>query len=117
MGERSSFLSSPSMTTLADKMGDYRCSDEAATLSLAILFMYTSTIFAFLILTIFGDYLGRKNAIVIGLIATIGGLIITLVSPSLFMAAAGLFIALSGIQWAFSISFIFISETVAESHR
>lgn len=103
--------------TLAEKMGDYRCAEEASILSFAILFMYTSTIFAFLILTIFGDFMGRKNAIIIGLIATIGGLVVTLVSPSLFIAAAGLFVALSGAQWAFSISFIFISETVAESHR
>ena len=107
--QRSKFLSTPTLRTLADKMGDYRCSEEAATLSLAILFMYLSTIFAFLILTVFGDHLGRKKVIIIGLITMIGGLIMTLFSPTLFMAAGGLFIALGGVQWAFSVSFIFIS--------
>lgn len=111
--QRLEFLQVPSLITLADKMGDYRCSDEASTLSLAILIMYLSAIFAFLILTLFGDLLGRKKVIVIGLIVMILGLIVTIFSPFLFVAAAGMFIALSGVQWAFSISFMFISETVA----
>ena len=111
------FLSSPTMTTLADKMGDYRCSGESATLSLAILFMYLSIIFAFLILTVFGDYFGRKKVIVAGLITMLIGLVVTLLAPSLAIAIVGMFIAMTGVQWAFSVSFLFISETVAESHR
>lgn len=54
---------------------------------------------------------------IIALASTLLGLGITIFSVSLFMAIAGLFIAMSGVQWAFSLSFMFISETVAESHR
>ena len=79
--------------------------------------MYSSIIFAFLLLALFGDCFGKKKVFVMGLLATFIGLGLTLFSVNLWMAIAGLFIAISGVQWAFSLSFIFISETVAESHR
>ena len=97
------------METLANQMGDYRCDSEAATLSLAILFMYLSTILAYLVLSILGDYIGRKTFIMLGLLIMIIGIIWTLFSNSLFLAAAGLFFGLTGVQWSFSVSFVFIS--------
>ena len=97
------------MESLANQMGDYRCDSEAATLSLAILVMYSSTILAYIILSIVGDYIGRKTFIILGLIIMNVGIIWTIFSDSLFLAAAGLFVGLSGAQWSFSISFVFIS--------
>ena len=105
------------MITLANELGDFRCDSGAATLSLAILLIYVSNIVGYLIISIFGDFVGRKKIIIAGIIITIVGIIWTLLSDSLFLAATGLFFGLMGVQWAFSISFIFISETVAESMR
>jgi MFS family permease len=79
--------------------------------------MYSSTIFAYMVLSIFGDYIGRKRFILLGLVTTTAGIMVTLFATNLFMASAGLFVGLTGAQWAFSVSFVFISETVAESHR
>ena len=90
-------------------MGDFRCDSEAATLSLAILFMYMSTIFAYLVLSLIGDLIGRKTFIIIGLVTMIIGIVWALLANSLFLAAAGLFVGLAGVQWAFSVSFVFIS--------
>ena len=107
--ERKRFIPKRTMLTLANEMGDYRCDSEATTLSLAILFMYMSTIFAYLVLSIVGDLIGRKTFIILGLVTMIIGIIWAILANSLFLAAAGLFIGLAGVQWAFSVSFVFIS--------
>jgi MFS family permease len=114
---RQPYIPENSMMTLADKLGDYRCNTEAATLSLAISFIYASTIFGYVVLCVLGDYMGRKKIVVAGLVLMVAGITISLFAEELFVAAAGLFLGFVGIQWAFSISFIFISETVAESYR
>jgi MFS family permease len=115
--QRHPFVPLPSMSTLANNLGDYRCEEEAAILSLHISFMYANGIVAFILLSVLGEWLGRKKVIVIGMIVMIGGIALALFSTSLLMAVAGLFVGLVGAQWHFNVGLVYISETVAESHR
>jgi MFS family permease len=105
------------MSTLASKLDDYRCDAEAVGLNIAISLMYTNSIAAFVVLFFIGEWLGRKRIIVLGLVMMVGGIVLTLFSENLVMGMAGLFIGMIGVQWHFNVSLIYISETVAESHR
>lgn len=71
--------------------------------------MYLSAVLAYIILTIFGDYLGRKRLMQLGLIFVLGGLAITNWAVNLIMGALGMLICCLGCEWIYTISLLFIS--------
>jgi MFS family permease len=79
--------------------------------------MYVNSTFAFIALSILGEWLGRKKIIVAGQLMMVGGIVLTILSTNLVMAIVGLFIGMVGLQWQFNVCLVYISETVAESHR
>jgi MFS family permease len=79
--------------------------------------MYLGNVAGFFIITLVGDFFGRKMLLVSNLLACVVGLLLTIFCVDLTMAAAGLFLMTLGIQNAFNVCFYFISETVSESHR
>lgn len=79
--------------------------------------IYSSTVVSYFLLAVLGDYLGRKNFLIFGLVLTILGLVIALLSPNLIMGASGTFISCLGSQWIYFLAMMFISETVSESLR
>jgi MFS family permease len=115
--QRLSFIPNISISSLANQLGDFRCNVEAAELSLAVSFIYANGMCAYFVLSLVGDYLGRKRQILIGLFLTSGGITLAFFSESLAMAAVGIFFALAGTQWFSSGSFFYISETVGEPSR
>jgi MFS family permease len=115
--QRLAFIPDASISSLANKLGDYRCPAEAADLSLAMSFIYANGMCAFFVLSLVGDYLGRKRQILIGLLLTTGGITLAFFSNYLAIAAVGIFLGLAGTQWFSSGSFFFISETVGEQSR
>ena len=51
---------------------------------------------SYLLLTFYGDYLGRRTFLMIGVIALVVGLLISVNSENLYVAVAGLFLAFFG---------------------
>ena len=95
---RSPFIpNNPTMISLANEFGDYRCDEEKLQLDFIITLMYVGNVVGFLGLTLVGDMFGRKN----------------LMFGNLTMAGIGLFISTCGIQNAFNICFYYIAETVS----
>jgi MFS family permease len=76
--------------------------------------IYSSTVFSYLLLAIFGDYLGRKKFMIIGLLLTIGGILISIFAVNLLMGAMGMFIGSLGTLWLYSISMLYVTETVSD---
>lgn len=69
------------------------------------------------VVTLIGDFVGRKRLILGNAFLFLTGLLLTVFSVNLVMAGIGLFIGLSGLQNAFNIEFNFIAEQVSESCR
>lgn len=105
------------MNTLPDKFGDYRCPEEQGNIDLAVLLMYASSLVAYLLLAVFGDYLGRKRIMQIGLILTLGGILGCIFSPLLILAAVGMLISCWGCEWIYTIGLLFISQTIGQKYR
>ena len=84
------------MSTLATQHGDFRCSEEATHVNLAIFIMYSSIVIAFVLLTFFGECIGRKSFILVGLITAIAGILFAILAPNIILAAVGLLIGLTG---------------------
>lgn len=101
------------MSTMANQFGDYRCASESSLVDFAVMLIYSSTIFSYLLLSIFGDFLGRKNFMIFGLTLTIAGIILSIFSVNLIMGAIGMFASCLGTQWLYSVSLMYISETVS----
>lgn len=79
--------------------------------------IYSSTAISFFLLAVFGNYLGRKKFMIFGLVLTIVGLVFALLSDTLILGAIGLFVSCLGTQWIYTLSLLYISETVSESLR
>ena len=84
------------MRTISNQFGDYRCRDEQNTVDGMILLVYSSLTMSYLLLTFYGDYLGRRTFLMIGVIALVVGLLISVNSENLYVAVAGLFLAFFG---------------------
>lgn len=111
---RSPFIpNNPTMISLANEFGDYRCDEEKLQLDFIITLMYVGNVVGFLGLTLVGDMFGRKNLMLGNLIICALGLAITIFCANLTMAGIGLFISTCGIQNAFNICFYYIAETVS----
>ena len=116
-GNRANYLPTPSMYTLANKFGDYRCSDVASTINTSILIMFIGTIIAYLFMSILGGYFGRKTFMIIGAFSSIIGTLVAVVASSIYFASVGLLIGSFGGQILFNIGFTIISEIVIEEKR
>jgi len=79
--------------------------------------MYSSSLLAYFLLAAFGDYLGRKRIIQIGMLLTIGGIVGCLFSFNLILAAVGMLVSCWGCEWIYTIGLMFITETVGEKYR
>jgi MFS family permease len=79
--------------------------------------MYSSTTLAYIVLAIFGDFLGRKRFVQIGMIMVLAGMAITIFSVNLLMGSLGMLICCFGCEWIYTTSLLFISETVDEKHK
>jgi len=84
------------MNTISNQFGDYRCSAEQKIVDGMVLLIYSSLTLSYLLLTFYGDYLGRKTFLVIGVSCIVIGLVISVTSVNLYIAVAGLFIAFFG---------------------
>jgi MFS family permease len=115
--KREPYVPTPSMYSLANEFGDYRCAKEKMELDFVITMMYVGTVVGFLGLTLAGDLVGRKLLMVVCLGINVVGLLLVIFCANIEMAAFGLFLSTVGIQNAFNVCFYFLSETVAESHR
>ena len=105
------------MSTMANKFGDYRCPIDSQQLDISVMIIYSSAIVAYVILTFFGDYLGRKRLKQIGLLLVLGGLAMTIFSVNLVMGSVGMMISCLGCEWIYTMSLLFISETVSNRYR
>ena len=74
--------------------------------------MFTGHLVGFLVLTIFGDYLGRWWLMFSNLVLSLAGLLISVFGTSLEMATLGLFLTLFGIRNCFILCFNFITESM-----
>lgn len=54
---------------------------------------------------------------IFGLILTIGGILLSILSANLMMGAIGMLGSCLGTQWLYSVSLMYISETVSEEYR
>jgi MFS family permease len=115
--ERGPYIPSPSINTLGNKFGDYRCQDEKLELEFVMTMMYVGNVVGFLGLTLVGDLMGRKRLMIGNLFVALLGLLITMFCVSLPMAAVGLFLVTCGIQNSFNVCFYFISETMSDHQR
>lgn len=97
------------METLANKFGDFRCSSESGTITLSILITYLGVIGGNALMTVSGDYFGRKTFIVAGLSVVIGGLFLTIFGSHIYMSSVGMMISIIGFQWIFCVSLTIIS--------
>ena len=71
--------------------------------------MYSSSLFAYFLLSAFGDYLGRKRIIQIGLALTIGGVLGCIFSFDMLLAAVGMLVSCWGCEWIYTIGLMFIT--------
>ncbi len=117
LAQRREYIPDSSMQTLASKFGDFRCSDEANTINIVILIMYVGLIFSYLLMSLFGDFFGRRTFVLIGALATILGTLFALFVKNLYLAAVGLLLGVFGVQVIYGISFNIISEIVKEEYR
>lgn len=51
---------------------------------------------------------------IIGLLLTIGGILISIFAVNLLMGAMGMFIGSLGTLWLYSISMLYVTETVSD---
>lgn len=65
-------------------------------ISLAVMIIYSSAIVAYIVLAVFGDYIGRKRLMQLGLFLVTGGLIMAIFSVNLEMGAVGMMISCLG---------------------
>ena len=79
--------------------------------------MYSGALVGIVMLSVFGDMVGRKKLLLFNMAFTIIGLVLTICSQNLLMAGWGMFMAIMGIKASHNITFIFISETVHQSFR
>lgn len=108
------FTPVPVMQTLCTKFGDFRCAEEYATINVVIMIMYSGTIIGYLILSLAGDYFGRKTFLITGLTLGSLGLVLTILSNNIYVSAIGLLISSIGNQTQFSINMNIITEVVGE---
>ena len=99
----------PTMISLANQFGDFRCPDEKLKLDFIITLMYIGNVAGFLGLTLVGDMLGRKMLMFVNLCICALGMTITIFCANLTMAGIGLFISTCGVQNAFNVCFYYIS--------
>ena len=117
LDERKWYLPAPSMHTLANKFGDYHCSDSSSIINTLILIMFAGMIVAYLFMSIFGDYFGRKTFIIAGLPISIIGILMAILVKNIYLASVGLLIGSFGTQIIFNICFTIISQIVVEEKR
>ena len=97
------------MNTLPVKFGDYRCPDTANLLNTSILIMFLGTVIAHVFIASFGDFIGRKEFILIGALVGISGIGFSLLAKDLFVASLCLAVGAFGLQIVFNIGFNIIS--------
>ena len=76
--------------------------------------MLSGKIFAFIIVSVIGNFYGKKNLIISGIVTSIFGFLLSLLTNTIFLVSFGLFIALLGIQTSIALSYVFLSEKVGE---
>lgn len=76
--------------------------------------MYVGIIISYLMMSLLGDYFGRKTFVIIGATASILGTLFALFINNLYLASLGLLLGVFGVQTIFGISFNIVSEIVAE---
>ena len=74
--------------------------------------MFVGHLVGFLVLTIFGDYLGRWWLMFSNLLTSLAGFLVCMFAGSIEMATAGLFFALLGVRNGFVICFNFLTESM-----
>ena len=71
--------------------------------------MFAGMIVAYLFMSIFGDYFGRKTFIIAGLPISIIGILMAILVKNIYLASVGLLIGSFGTQIIFNICFTIIS--------
>lgn len=102
---------------MADRFGDYRCSNTEYEIDLVISFMYGGTLVGIFAMTAFGEVIGRKKFIVIGMGLIVAGTFVATVSGWLWMSAIGLCAAMVGIKIANYVCMSYTAEIVSEKYR
>ena len=107
--ERGQYIRSPpSMISVSNKFGDYRCDPEAGELTLMMTLAYSGVVFCVLFMSIMGDIIGRKNLIFINLLMMIAGFLLIIACNSIWMAGAGLFLCVFGAKNNCNLTLIFM---------
>ena len=115
--QRLAYVPSPSMHTLGNEFGDYRCDSEELFLNLVQTMMYMGRIAGALSLTLLGDYFTRKSLFMANWCLALAGLTMINFSGGLIESGMWLFIAAVGVGNVFFMGFYFCSEEVGETYR
>lgn len=91
---RSPFIPEPSLHSMANKFGDFRCPEEAKTLTLVKTLFFAGTFAGIAFLALFGGRLSKVTLMKISCSCTILGMILVLTSSSLLMGSIGFFFCL-----------------------
>ena len=78
---RGGFRPVPSMRTIANKFGDYRCPEEKMIIDGVITIMYVGNVVGFLFITLIGGLLGRKMLLIINIGIVVVGLLLVILAP------------------------------------
>jgi hypothetical protein len=90
-------------------LGDYRCPEKWGELDNLIAIMFFGIAAGYLLLTFFGELVGKKMLMLVNLGFFIAGLGIVLLFPGKWeVVAGGLFLAVLGIGNAFLVCFTFL---------
>jgi hypothetical protein len=104
--------------SLANELGDYRCPSARDDLDNLIAIMFFGIAGGYLLLTLFGELVGKKTLMLINLICFMAGLLVVLLfSKEWGVVAGGLLLAVLGISNCYIICFMFLVETVERTAR
>lgn len=87
------------------------------TVNLVQTLMYSGIVIAIVLLSLFGNFISKKNIILFNSILILIGVIIASFSVSLVMGGVGLFFCNFGGMFTFNLSYIYVIETFGEKHR
>ena len=109
---REAYIPTPTIYSLSNKFGDYRCEADQAQVTIIKTLMYGGALLGFVCCSLLGDLVGSKSLMLGGLIMNLVGLLKIMASSSLTTAGFGLFFCLFGLTVSYGVSFVFVTETV-----
>lgn len=117
ISNRWSYVPRPSMISLVNKFGDFRCASEQSQINSIITLMYGGVLCGILLLSLLGGRMGRKKLMLLNMCLGVIGIFLTALSVNVLMGGVGMFMALFGLKNSHNLCFIFIAETVQQEYR